>query len=114
MRGTGGRANAIPGAIVWGLVGLGGQFAYNAADDKHTQEVVEVMTNPRQKVEDQTSFVDRAFRSSWNPVKKLNKEEYLEILVNKSLALEAQISLTQDEVDRLKSLSSKGESEGKQ
>jgi uncharacterized small protein (DUF1192 family) len=109
MYATGGRSNAIPGAIVWGLLGLGGQHAYNTADKKHTQEVVENMTNP-QVHDNQPSFVDRVFRSKWNPVKKLNEDEYLEILTNKSLALEAQIALTQDEIDRLKALSSKGES----
>lgn len=58
----------------------------------------------------QESFLDRAFRSKWNPVKKLTQDEYLDILNSKALALDAQIAITQDEIDRLKAVSSKEES----
>lgn len=71
------------------------------ADEEHTREVMQSANLPHAGQE-QTSFLDRIFRSKWNPVKKLTDDEYLNILRNKSLALEAQIQLTQEEIDRLK------------
>ncbi|KAI5807034.1 hypothetical protein EDC01DRAFT_637944, partial [Geopyxis carbonaria] len=64
-----GRSNAVPGAIMWGLLGLGGQLAYNAADARHTEEVTSAIPAPK------ISLLDRAFRSKWNPIKKLTNAE---------------------------------------
>ncbi|RPA93555.1 hypothetical protein L873DRAFT_1704659 [Choiromyces venosus 120613-1] len=90
-------SNVIPGAIVWGLVGLGGQYAYNVADARHTREVIEKLENPEPK----ESILDRAIRSKWSPVKRLTKKEYADMLKEKLLAVEADIAITNEEIEKL-------------
>ncbi|PWW79608.1 hypothetical protein C7212DRAFT_350451 [Tuber magnatum] len=89
--------NAVPGAIVWGLVGLGGQYAYNVADARHTQGVIEKLGNP----EPRESMLDRAMRSGWSPVKRLTRGEYADILKEKLLAVEADIAIANEEIEKL-------------
>ncbi|KAG0124381.1 hypothetical protein HOY82DRAFT_573246 [Tuber indicum] len=89
--------NAVPGAIVWGLVGLGGQYAYNVADARHTQEVIEKMENREPK----ESIFDRAIRSRWSPVKRLTSKEYADMLKEKLLAVEADIAIANEEIEKL-------------
>lgn len=94
---TGKISNAAPGAIVWGLVGLGGQYVYNVADARHTQEVIEKQENP----EPSESILDRAIRSKWSPVKRLTRKEYAGMLKEKLLAVEADIAITNEEIEKL-------------
>ncbi|KAF8243239.1 hypothetical protein K440DRAFT_613834 [Wilcoxina mikolae CBS 423.85] len=93
-----GRSNAVAGAIVWGLLGIGGQYAYNVADQRHTQEVLGSSHMPEEKG---ASFTDRAFRSKWNPIKKLTDEEYGAMLNGKLLAIEAELAITNEEIEKL-------------
>lgn len=92
----GGRSNAIPGAIVWGFVGLGGQYAYNVADAWHTRGVLEAS-----QITNRPSLLDRAFRSQWNPIKKLSDEEYERLLNDKLLAVEAGLAIANEEIEKL-------------
>ncbi|KAA8899768.1 hypothetical protein FN846DRAFT_959998 [Sphaerosporella brunnea] len=89
-----GRSNVIPGAIFWGLMGMGGQYAYNAADARHTEEMLEPQV-------ERSNFLDRAFASKWNPVKKLTDEEYVSMLRSKLLAVEAELAITNEEIEKL-------------
>lgn len=94
---TGKISNAAPGAIVWGLVGLGGQYVYNVADARHTQEAIEKLENP----EPSESILDRAIRSKWSPVKRLTRKEYAGMLKEKLLAVEADIAIANEEIEKL-------------
>lgn len=88
----------MPGALVWGLVGLVGQSAYNIADARHTQYIA-------QKAERQLSgglgFWGRAMRSKWSPVTRLTTREYEDMLKEKLLVLEADLALANEEIERL-------------
>ncbi|PUU76553.1 hypothetical protein B9Z19DRAFT_1102308 [Tuber borchii] len=90
-------SNAAPGAIVWGLVGLGGQYVYNVADARHTREAIEKLENP----EPNESILDRAIRSKWSPVKRLTRKEYAGMLKEKLLAVEADIAIANEEIEKL-------------
>lgn len=90
----------IPGAIVWGLAGLGGQFMYNLADASHSQAVTE-QTSGSQAKKARPGLTDRLFRSEWSPVKKLTDEEYRHMLDEKLLVVEADIAVTDDEIKEL-------------
>lgn len=81
---------------MWGIVGLGGQYAYNVADAWHTRDVLEAsqMTN-------RPSLLDRAFRSRWNPIKKLSNEEYERLLNGKLLAVEVELAIVDEEIEKL-------------
>ncbi|KAI5845914.1 hypothetical protein BZA05DRAFT_407309 [Tricharina praecox] len=89
-----GRSNALPGALVWGLVGLGGQYGYNIADARHTEEA---FAPPKVKVKT-ISLLDRTFNSRWNPIKKLSDQEYAAMLDGKLLAVEAELAITNEEI----------------
>ncbi|CUS07327.1 unnamed protein product [Tuber aestivum] len=89
--------NAVPGAIVWGLVGLTGQYAYNVADARHTHEVIGKLKNP----EPNEGILDRAMRSKWSPVKRLTRKEYADMLKEKLLAVEADIAIANEEIEKL-------------
>lgn len=95
-----GRSNVIPGAIVWGLLGLGGQYAYNTADARHTQEV----NGPTQEQDTNSGFWDKALRSQWSPVKRLTDQEYEKMLNEKLLAVDAEIALADEEMVKLEEM----------
>lgn len=84
---------------MWGLLGLGGQFAYNTADARHTEEITSATPAPK------ISLLDRTFRSKWNPIKKLTNAEYEEMLNGKLLALDAEIAITNEEIEKLEKAS---------
>lgn len=88
----------LPGALVWGLIGLSGQTVYNIADARHTKSVL------KEKKPEQTGgfgFWDRVMRSRWSPVTRLTTEEYEEMLKGKLLALEADLAIADEEIAKL-------------
>lgn len=98
----GGKSNAIPGAIVWGLVGLGGQYAYDRADSQRAKRLA---AGPSQEGQNKGSLSDRIFNSKWSPVKKLSNEDYKKRLEARLLSIEAEIALTDEEIGHVKSQS---------
>jgi hypothetical protein len=92
----GGRSNALPGFLVWGLLGLSGQYAYNYADAAHTSNVLASQT-----AEPQPSLTDKLFRSKWNPIKKLTDVEYEGMLEAKLLAVNAELAITNEQIAEL-------------
>ncbi|KAI5840239.1 hypothetical protein DFP73DRAFT_559286 [Morchella snyderi] len=93
--------SSLPGALVWGLIGLSGQTVYNVADARHTNSVL------KEKEPEQTrafSFWDRAMRSRWSPVTRLTAEEYEEMLKGKLLALEADLAIADEEIAKLETM----------
>ena len=75
---------------------------YNVADARHTQSVI---SGANKAVEDNTSSLwKRALRSKWSPVKRLTNEEYEKMLMGKLLAVEAEIAITNEEIDKLENV----------
>jgi hypothetical protein len=74
-------------------MGMGGQYAYNLADARHTEEVLAPQNRP--------SLLDRVFESKWNPVKRLTDEEYESMLNSKLLAVKAELAITNEEIEKL-------------
>ena len=94
---VGGTSHVIPGAIVWGLVGTGGQWLYAIADERHTKSVLYRSTGSEEK-----DIGGGAFRSKWSPVKRLTEEEHKKVLEKKLLAVDADIALLDEEIENLR------------
>ncbi|KAL7273052.1 hypothetical protein RUND412_004110 [Rhizina undulata] len=100
-----GRSNAIPGAMVWGLLGMGGQYAYNLADTRRTEDVIKQQSVSQVQQEGPApSLWERYLRSRWSPVKPLTHEEYENLIKEKLLAVEADIAIMNEEIEKLKKL----------
>lgn len=78
---------------MWGLAGLGGQYAYDVADARHTAAAAAVTP-----AAGTPSLLDRAFAAPWNPVRKLSDAEYEALLRARLLAVDAEIAVTDDEI----------------
>ena len=92
-----GRANVLPGVLVWGALGLAGQFG------------VDVLS-PRLEASEDTvsrSLVDRITSSKWSPMTRLSDEEYEGILKERLLRVEADIALVDEDIMKLEA-NSKG------
>lgn len=90
--------SVLPGALVWGLVGLAGQLTYNIADARHTQYIAH---EAERESSGRLGFWDRAMRSRWSPVTRLTTEEYENMLKEKLLVLQADLSLANEEIEKL-------------
>ncbi|KAL0639548.1 hypothetical protein Q9L58_001374 [Maublancomyces gigas] len=108
---TGKPRSILPGALVWGLVGLVGQSAYNVADAHHTQHVAQEAERERSGG---SGFWDRAMRSKWSPVTRLTTEEYKNMLKEKLLVLEADLALANEEIERLERIRREQKVDGKE
>jgi len=99
----GGRANVIPGAIMFTLFGATGQFIYNKLDNRQTRKAFEeANTTPEQRQEaKQQSVVERILRSDSSPVKRLTDEEYKALLRKQLLVIDADIALVDEEIASL-------------
>jgi hypothetical protein len=91
----------FPGGIVWGLIGFGGQYGYNIADDRHRRDNIKSHAENRESCDISSSLVEGVFRSKWSPIKKLTDEEYETMLKGKLLAIEAEIAITIEEINKL-------------
>ncbi|KAF8469019.1 hypothetical protein BDZ91DRAFT_82311 [Kalaharituber pfeilii] len=96
-----GRSNVIPGAIMWGLIGTAGQYAYTVADKRHALNLTR--QSSRSGLEE-GDFWKRAFRSNWSPIKRLTDKEYKAMLEEKLLVIQADIALVDEEIEKLKQL----------
>ncbi|KAK6339081.1 hypothetical protein TWF696_009869 [Orbilia brochopaga] len=95
---TGGRRHGVPGLLVFGLVGLGGQAILNRIPtDKGTQT-----PDSDPNVEKEGSIISRLLASPNSPIRKLSREEYMEKMKEKQLALDAEIALIDEEIERLR------------
>ncbi|EAQ91132.1 hypothetical protein CHGG_03067 [Chaetomium globosum CBS 148.51] len=94
-----GPRNIIPGAVVFSLLGAGGQSIANwqgrraakAAEAAKTADAA--VTAPKSPSE---------FWSRWSPIKQLSDQEYENILEEKLLRVEADIALIDDRVKELR------------
>ncbi|RFU75855.1 beta-ketoacyl synthase [Trichoderma arundinaceum] len=86
----------LPAMAVWGVVGAGGQMIANG------------MSNRKPKVRDEN---DSWLRSRWSPLKKLTDQEYIDMMDEKILRVDADIALIDDRIAELRAIeqSSQGE-----
>ncbi|KAK3721520.1 hypothetical protein LTR37_003076 [Vermiconidia calcicola] len=89
---TRGRSNVIPGALMFSLFGFLGQSAYNKISVK--SESV--------RDESKQGFWRRMSEKSWSPVKIMNDEEYAEMLREKMLKVDVEISIIDDKIAALR------------
>ncbi|KAL8867235.1 MAG: hypothetical protein Q9198_008591 [Flavoplaca austrocitrina] len=114
---TGGRANVIPGIIMFSLFGFAGQYIYNALDARHHNTRGEPSTptmriKPSSKADYDTSTMQaakpeeplwkRVLNSKWSPMKVLSDEQYEKILREKLLRVEAELAIVDDDIERVK------------
>ncbi|KND89078.1 hypothetical protein TOPH_06280, partial [Tolypocladium ophioglossoides CBS 100239] len=77
----------LPAMALWGLVGAGGQVVANRLEARE----------PRVKDDK-----DSQFWSKWSPLKKLTDEEYVDMMGEKILKVEADIALIDDRIAELR------------
>ncbi|KAF2733583.1 hypothetical protein EJ04DRAFT_513086 [Polyplosphaeria fusca] len=100
-----GPRNVIPGAIMFTLFGWGGQTAYNYLDKENTDAVVS-QARPKSEEEkrlENENWMQRAAKSKWIPMKALTDDEYVQMLNEKLLALNAEIAIVDDRIEKFKS-----------
>lgn len=85
-----GRANIVPGAIMMGLAGLGGQVSYN------------ILSAAAIRPHDRRPLLVRLSDSKWWPLKVLSDEDYERELTEKIIAIEAEVSMIDDRIRALK------------
>lgn len=74
---------------MWGVLGAGGQIIANG------------MSNRKPKVKDEN---DSWLRSNWSPLRKLTDQEYIDMMEEKILRVDADIALIDDRIAELKSI----------
>ncbi|KAI9795761.1 MAG: hypothetical protein M1833_006854 [Piccolia ochrophora] len=93
---TRGRANVIPGTIMYSLLGLSGQGVYNYADARHTRWEMGGTGEGNE-----SSFWRKLADMKWSPVKVLSDDEYRDLLEGKLQRVNAEIALTDENIKKL-------------
>ncbi|KAI9832430.1 MAG: hypothetical protein M1819_004419 [Sarea resinae] len=97
---TRGRANVIPGTIMFAAFGLVGQGLYNALNEKHAED---------EDKADKKNFLQRVANSKWSPMKILSDDEYEDMLREKLLRVDAEIALVDEAMERLRASSTEAD-----
>ncbi|KAK4195576.1 hypothetical protein QBC40DRAFT_269179 [Triangularia verruculosa] len=92
-----GPRNIIPGAIVCSLLGVGGQAFANRREAK------------RKEAEKDPSKNKGFWHSSWSPITALSDQDYITMLEEKLLRVEADIALIDDRIKQLRDSDSQRE-----
>ncbi|KAF5022607.1 hypothetical protein F66182_5353 [Fusarium sp. NRRL 66182] len=82
-----GPTNIVPAMVVWTAVGAGGQLIANRVSSHQ----------PKFKDETETSFLSKI-----SPLKKLSDKEYVDMMSEKMLRMDADIALIDDRIAELK------------
>ncbi|KAL8663537.1 MAG: hypothetical protein Q9168_008077 [Polycauliona sp. 1 TL-2023] len=101
---TRGRANIIPGMIMFSLFGFAGQHIYNALDARHhhMQATPDVSTGiDAQDAKAKEPWWKRALNSKWSPMKVLSDEQYERMLREKLLRVEADIAIVEEDIEKV-------------
>ncbi|KAL7918491.1 hypothetical protein ACQKWADRAFT_304019 [Trichoderma austrokoningii] len=93
-----GPGKILPAMVMWGVLGAGGQMVANGLSNR----------KPKVKSED-----DSWFRSKWSPLKKLTDQEYIDMMEEKILRVEADIALIDDRITELKAIDQKTKDENR-
>jgi len=96
-----GPSNVIPGTIMFSLFGWAGQHGYQYLDQKKSAAVQEER-EMRVAGAEKDNFLQWMAKKSWSPMTMLSTEEYDNLIEEKVLAVEAQISLIDDKIEALK------------
>ncbi|MCJ1371949.1 hypothetical protein MMC20_003169 [Loxospora ochrophaea] len=92
---TRGRANVLPGAIVFSVLGLVGEKTYQYLDGKHSRSIDPAL-------ESGSSIWQKIAIMKWSPMKILSDEEYEEMLRQKLLRVNAEVSVIEDDIESLR------------
>ncbi|KAL8644821.1 MAG: hypothetical protein Q9226_007580 [Calogaya cf. arnoldii] len=127
---TRGRANIVPGMIMFSLFGFAGQYAYNALDARHYNShapLTVATTQAERSTKANTERIEtrdakpeeplwkRILNSKWSPMKVLSDEQYEKILQEKLLTVEAELAILDEDIEKVKQKEEKarkGEKEG--
>lgn len=90
---AGSRANILPGAAMIGLIGLAGQTGYNLFSETQRSE-----SSPRRSV------MQRLTESKWAPLKALSDQQYEEMLQQKLLKIDVELSMIDEKIATLKAV----------
>lgn len=83
---------------MWGVLGAAGQMVANG------------MSNRKPQVKDEN---DSWLRSKWSPLKKLTDQEYIDMMEEKILRVDADIALVDDRIAELKSTDQRAKDENR-
>ncbi|KAL8783839.1 MAG: hypothetical protein Q9213_004329 [Squamulea squamosa] len=112
-----GRANIIPGMIMFSLFGFAGQHIYNAFDARHreSQEPLPIATtqgeDTTKNIHDrrETTHITtaeplwkRVLNTKWSPMKVLSDEQYEQMLREKLVRVEAELAIVDKEIEKVK------------
>ncbi|KAF2658870.1 hypothetical protein K491DRAFT_689715 [Lophiostoma macrostomum CBS 122681] len=102
-----GPKNVIPGTIMFGLCGFGGQHLYEYLDSRNTRAVrrqMEIQERVESGVKEEVkdNWVQRAAKSKWSPMSVLTDEQYEEMMKEKILSVEVQIALIDDRIEGMR------------
>lgn len=88
---------------MFAILGYVGQRGYTWADERHSERVaIAAEWDPSQPRPKKVGMWERVAQMKWSPMKTLSDDEYANILREKMLAMDAQIALVDEEVERLK------------
>ncbi|KAL9108416.1 MAG: hypothetical protein Q9187_008295 [Circinaria calcarea] len=90
-----GRSSLIPGTILFSILGLLGQSAYNRFDARHTLS----LASPEQQ---QKTMWHRIAEMKWSPMKVLSDEEYENMLRERLLRVDAEIAIVDEDLGMLR------------
>ena len=94
---TRGRSNVIPGALMFSLFGFLGQIGYNKYNERR-----DVDEPPK------PGFWKRMSEKSWSPVTVMTNDEYTEMLKEKMLKIDVEISILEDRIQALREQQKEG------
>ncbi|KAL8859955.1 MAG: hypothetical protein Q9178_003503 [Gyalolechia marmorata] len=126
---TGGRANIIPGVIMFSLFGFAGQHIYNALDAQHQDSLEPLADHTAQSKSttnadtekmgtESTAPVEplwkRVLNSKWSPMKVLSDEQYETLLREKLLRVEAELAIVEEDIEKVKQRQKNTHEDGKE
>ncbi|KAL9086511.1 MAG: hypothetical protein Q9165_007127 [Trypethelium subeluteriae] len=100
-----GRANILPGMIMFSAFGYIGQSIYNS------QTRSKAVSDDEQTEPEKSSVFKRLAESSWTPFKYISDEDYQRMLEEKLLSVEAEIALLDESIEQLRKTNGQFQSE---
>ncbi|KAL9002861.1 MAG: hypothetical protein Q9188_004235 [Gyalolechia gomerana] len=102
-----GRANIIPGMIMFSLFGFAGQHIYNALDSRQSSDIPSSPTSTQGDVPSENAVRDqprwkRILNSKYSPMKVLSDEQYEEMLREQLVRVDAEIALVDEEIEKVR------------